>query len=352
MAVGLWPAFALKIELNDVASDRVERQRAYARGTVPLPGTPELDKLPDRLASLGLQRGNAIFMRIFKAESELELWMKKGESFVRLATYPICHWTGTIGPKLREGDKQSPEGFYTVGYRQTRLVGRWQNAFNVGFPNPLDQINRRTGSYILVHGGCSSTGCFAMTDQVQAEIFALADAAIKGGQERFQVHIFPFRMTEANMTAYKHHLWAHTWIDLKAGYDSFERTKVPPRINICTERYHVIDGAPGETGDGKQYGLLRPAPHSVSSNTAQPPVCQIDIDRDAQSMGRQTVLAATPHNSRTDDDVEPPRKSLVRPPRQQATTARAAKAPTADAAPVGSNGHGDVVHPLFPRGGQ
>ena len=257
---GPLPTQAVEIVLNDVAGDRVERQRHFARGELPLPGTPELARLDERLTDAGLAKGRAIYIRIFKEESELELWMQnRSGTFTRLAVYPICHWTGSIGPKLKEGDKQSPEGFYSVGVRQTRLVGRWRRAFNVGFPNLHDQLLSRTGSYILIHGGCSSVGCFAMTDPVQEEIYALANAALAGGQERFQVHIFPFRMTPQNLARHADHDWAHTWADLKPAYDSFERTRVPPRVVLCGVRYKVADGLPGETGGNEQrLTVLRP----------------------------------------------------------------------------------------------
>jgi len=281
----LWSASAAKaieIVLKDVASDRVERQRAYVRGQVPLPGTPDLGALDARLSAKGLVRGSPIFIRIFKASSELELWMKKGERFVLLDSYPICHWTGTLGPKLREGDRQSPEGFYTVTNRQMRLVGRWQKAFNLGFPNAYDQLNRRTGSFILVHGGCSSVGCFAMTEQVQEEIYALASAAMKGGQERFHVHVFPFRMTEENMTAYAGHAWAGFWQDLKAAYDSFERTRLPPRVAICDQRYHVTDAEPGSPDDEKPLAILRPLTAAVASASGHGGGCLAAPQRIAQ----------------------------------------------------------------------
>ena len=119
------PAMAVVVELKDVAADRIERQRAWAQGQTPLPGTPNLANLDGRLAAKGVNKGSPIFIRIFKTEAELELWVRKGERFVLLDTYPICHWTGTLGPKEREGDKQSPEGFYSVTQRQARHTGRW-----------------------------------------------------------------------------------------------------------------------------------------------------------------------------------------------------------------------------------
>jgi murein L,D-transpeptidase YafK len=295
-------AQALDVELNDVAPDRVERQRAFVRGELPLKGTPQVGQIDERLKDRGLARGRAIYIRIFKAESELELWMQnQSGTFTLLATYPICHWTGTIGPKLREGDKQSPEGFYSVGYPQTRLVGRWRKAFNLGFPNLHDQLLKRTGSYILIHGGCSSVGCFAMTDPVQQEIYELAQAALTNGQERFHVHIFPFRMTKENLARHSTHEWAHTWADLKPAYDSFERTRIPPKVIVCGVRYQVFDGLPGETGGGeRRLAVLRPASRDADTGDLSivtdadgfwsPPGCAIEDQ--ARRKAQHTLTAA------------------------------------------------------------
>ena len=307
------PARAVDIELTDVAPDRVERQRAYARGAVPFPSTPDLDQLDQRLAAKGLAKGSPILVRIFKASSELELWIRKGDTFVLLDTYPICHWTGTLGPKLKEGDKQSPEGFYSVSNRQMRLVGRWQKAFNIGFPNHLDQIHKRTGSFILVHGGCSSVGCFAMTEQVQEEIYTLANAAIKAGQERFHVHIFPFRMTPENLAAHAASTWAPFWRDLKAGHDSFERTRMPPRLSICEQRYHVRDGEPGDS-DAKPMSLLRPSTPAQGSDGL--PACQVESDRAAS----QAVTSA-----KAEGDGETRRRPKRVPTRSSANGSSAAR---------------------------
>ncbi|MFV0294897.1 MAG: L,D-transpeptidase family protein [Hyphomicrobiaceae bacterium] len=301
LAASLWlasKASALEIVLHDVAADRIERQRAFIRNQLPLPGTPELANLDKRMEALGLKRGDAIFIRVFKASSELELWMQnRTGTFTLLATFPICHWTGTLGPKLREGDKQSPEGFYSIGWPQTRLVGHWRKAFNLGFPNRFDQRLDRTGSYILIHGGCSSVGCYAMTNQVQAEIYSLASAALKNGEKRFHVHIFPFRMTAENMARYAGNPWMRAWADLKPAYDSFERTHVPPRIAICGTRYQVADGLPGETGgDDRRLPVLRGGGRQQVHEAAaipfdmsrwSPPSCEMeDADR------RRAVLAA------------------------------------------------------------
>jgi murein L,D-transpeptidase YafK len=242
-------AQAITVEIDDVAPDRVERQRAFAEGALPLAGTPDLGQLNDRLAAKGLKAGAAMFIRIFKSESELEVWMQKGTQFVLFATYPICHWAGTIGPKLREGDKQNPEGFYSIGARQLHRIGRWPRSLNIGFPNTFDKAHGRTGSYILVHGGCSSVGCFAMTNGVMAEIFALTEQSLRAGQARVDMHVFPFRMTEANLATQAQSPWLDFWRNLKEGYDAFEQTRLPPRVGICDRRYVLEPQRPGEVGD-------------------------------------------------------------------------------------------------------
>jgi murein L,D-transpeptidase YafK len=266
------PAFALIVELDDVAPDRIERQRAFARGILPGPEAPDAETFDDRLAAQGLVEGAPILIRIFKAESELELWMRKGDAFVLKGTYPICHWTGGLGPKLREGDKQSPEGFYTIGAPQMRHRGRWKQAFNLGFPNLYDKTLHRTGSYILVHAGCSSTGCYAMTEPAQREIHRLASAALQRGQKRFQVHIFPFRMTEANLAQHADSPWAGFWRDLKTGYDAFEATRLPPHLNVCGHRYLVTATEGREWSDEP---LTRIDASKVAAAELDPSICHI-----------------------------------------------------------------------------
>jgi murein L,D-transpeptidase YafK len=272
LALLVSPAFALIVELDDVAPDRIERQRAFARGTLPGPEAPDAETFDDRLAAQGLVEGAPILIRIFKAESELELWMRKGDAFVLKGTYPICHWTGGLGPKLREGDKQSPEGFYTVGAPQMRHRGRWKQAFNLGYPNLHDKALHRTGSYILVHAGCSSTGCYAMTEPAQREIHRLASAALRRGQRRFQVHIFPFRMTGANMARHADSPWAGFWRDLKAGYDAFEETRLPPHLSVCGHRYVVTAADVRERADGP---LMRIDARKVAAAGLDPAICHI-----------------------------------------------------------------------------
>jgi murein L,D-transpeptidase YafK len=209
-----------------------------------LPGTPDLGGLDDRLQAQGFKRGDPVFIRVFKAEMRLELWMKRSDGFALFASYPICYWSGRLGPKLQTGDHQAPEGFYTVSKGQLNPNSRWHRSFDLGFPNLFDRGQGRSGSYLMVHGGCSSVGCYAMTNGVVAEMWTLLTAALNAGQERFAVHVFPFRPTEARLRAYQDHQWAAFWRDLKPGYDLFEASRIPPEISVCRGKYAVRPGQP------------------------------------------------------------------------------------------------------------
>ena len=256
-----WLALALLVVTGSIGLilygrdwERVEieaersRRLAYVASGMRLPGTPDLEDFKGRLAAHGLAHGAPVFIRIFKREFELELWMKRDDRFHRFAVYPICRWSGGLGPKLAEGDWQAPEGFYTVDARALNPNSRWHRSFNLGFPNALDRAHGRTGSYLMVHGGCGSIGCFAMTDAVIDEIWHLVTAALKQGQVRFHVHIFPFRMTEENLARRARARWVTFWRDLKWGYDAFEATQLPPRITVCDGRYAVSPAPPGADG--------------------------------------------------------------------------------------------------------
>ncbi len=180
-----------------------------------------------------------VFLRIFKQESQLEVWAGRGERYALVKTYPICKWSGDLGPKLKEGDKQSPEGFYQVRLGSLNPDSNYHLSFNLGFPNTFDRAHGRTGSYLMVHGRCSSIGCFAMTDPGIEEIYRIVETALKNGQGAVPVHIFPFRMTEANLERYSGSQWIEFWRNLKQGYDAFEADKRPPDVTVEEKSYRI-----------------------------------------------------------------------------------------------------------------
>ena len=181
-----------------------------------------------------------IFVRIFKEESELEVWKQRDDGrFYHFKTYPICNWSGDVGPKIVQGDRQAPEGFYNVARHQMNPNSQFYLAFNLGYPNAYDRANKRTGDALMVHGKCKSAGCYAMTDALVEEIYALAREAFIGGQDGFQVHAFPFRMTEANLARHASHPARKFWETLKEGYDYFEATHTLPQVAVCERKYVV-----------------------------------------------------------------------------------------------------------------
>jgi murein L,D-transpeptidase YafK len=256
-------ASALSLDVKDITDLRMERKKANADGKLPLPGTPDLKRFDERLTERGVASDAPILIRVFKAESEMEVWTgDDGGNYTLFATYPICYWSGTLGPKQKEGDKQAPEGFYTVAMEQSIHEGtRWPKALNIGYPNAFDKLNLRSGSHILIHGGCASIGCFAMTNAVSYEVFKLAADALGAGQPYIPVHVFPFRMTEANFAKYDFPEWRSFWMNLKEGNDLFERTHRPPRVSVCGPRYEFTSSSRLES--------INPGPIEVCPETAQ-----------------------------------------------------------------------------------
>ena len=248
-----------RMRINAMRADHQARWRAGQ----PLPGTPDLGRLDERLAAQGVKLGDPVMLRLFKLESQLELWVEKDGRFVRFATYPICLWSGRLGPKVKEGDRQAPEGFYTVSAEQLNPNSRWHRAFNLGYPNEFDKAKGRDGSFIMVHGGCSSIGCFAMTDPVVDELWRIVTAALDKGEGRVPVHVFPFRMTEANLKARRSDQWAGFWADLKKGHDLFERTRVPPVVSVCNGRYAFAPGSLASVGSAVE----QRCPPEVATNS-------------------------------------------------------------------------------------
>lgn len=200
-----------------------------------IPLAPALVKA---LHDMGSSPGEAMVIRIFKTEEILEVWKRTSSGQYKLfKTYAICAYSGELGPKMKEGDYQSPEGFYTVTPGLMNPKSNYFLAFNTGFPNKFDRAHGRTGSHLMVHGDCKSVGCYAMTDAGMAEIYALARESFKGGNPNFQVQIFPFRMTSASLAAHASSPHLSFWQNIKEGYDLFDINKAPPAWDVCEQRY-------------------------------------------------------------------------------------------------------------------
>lgn len=185
-----------------------------------------------------------IVVRIFKEEAELEVWKQDtAGQYALLKTFPICRWSGELGPKVKEGDRQAPEGFYAITPGQMNPNSNYYLAFNIGFPNAYDRANDRTGAFLMVHGDCSSSGCYAMTDEQMGEIYALGRESLFGGQKAFQIQAYPFRMTALNLAKHRNSPNMAFWRMIKEGNDHFEVTHQEPKVDVC-EKHYVFDAAP------------------------------------------------------------------------------------------------------------
>jgi murein L,D-transpeptidase YafK len=219
---------------------------ANAKANQPVP-----PRLVAAMAEKDMDLQSPILVRLFKQEAELEVWKQdRSGRFALLKTYPICRWSGDLGPKIKEGDRQAPEGFYSINPSQMNPQSAYYLSFNTGYPNAFDRALGRTGSQLMVHGDCSSRGCYAMTDEQIGEIYSLGRESFFGGQKAFQLQAYPFRMTPVNMAKHRNNPHMPFWKMIKEGYDHFEVTRQEPKVDFC-ERKYVFDAVkpPGATRD-------------------------------------------------------------------------------------------------------
>jgi len=216
----------------------------YGEEGYQLPTRAMKELSPEMLGALdqkNMPKDSPILVRIFKEESELEVWKQNSSArFELLKVYPICRWSGELGPKAKEGDRQAPEGFYTITPGLMNPNSNYYLAINIGFPNAYDKANGYSGAFLMIHGDCSSRGCYAMTDEQIGEIYSLARESFLGGQKSFQIQAYPFRMTATNLARHRTNPNMAFWKMIKEGNDHFEVTHLEPRVDVC-ERHYVFD---------------------------------------------------------------------------------------------------------------
>ncbi len=250
-------------------------------------------QLPDsilaEMKAKGMLRNSSVMARIFKEEGKLEIWKAKTNGrYDMVASYDICKWSGKLGPKFTEGDRQAPEGFYTVRPSQMNPNSNYHLAFNIGYPNAFDRANGRTGSNLMVHGACSSSGCYSMTDAQIEQIYAFGRDAFQGGQTEFQIQAFPFRMTAANMARYRNDPNYEFWKMLKVGYDQFEITRVPPKVDVCEKRYVFNQVA----ADGQTFNPTGPCPATTQPDSLK--TAFADYEKSYDAAFNSAVRSSTP----------------------------------------------------------
>jgi murein L,D-transpeptidase YafK len=218
----------------------------FSEESYELPTKAMKELSPQMLALLDqkhMPKDSPILVRLFKEESELEVWKQDTSGrFQILKVYPICRWSGDLGPKVQEGDRQAPEGFYSITPGLMNPNSNYYLAINTGFPNAYDRANGRNGALLMIHGDCSSRGCYAMTDEQIGEIYSLARESFLGGQPSFQIQAYPFRMTPANLAHHRTNPNMAFWKMIKEGNDHFEVSHLEPKVEVC-DRHYVFDPA-------------------------------------------------------------------------------------------------------------
>jgi murein L,D-transpeptidase YafK len=216
----------------------------YGEDSYQLPAKAMKELSPEMLALLqkkNMPKDSPILVRVFKEESEVDVWKQDTTGLYQLLkVYPICRWSGELGPKKAEGDRQAPEGFYSITPGLMNPNSNYYLAINMGFPNAFDKANGYTGGFLMIHGDCSSRGCYAMTDEQIGEIYSLARESFLGGQKQFQIQAYPFRMTPANLARHRTNPNMAFWKMLKEGNDHFEVTHMEPKVDVC-DRHYVFD---------------------------------------------------------------------------------------------------------------
>jgi murein L,D-transpeptidase YafK len=235
--------FVFSREAREIALSELARRVPSMRSALEVQREP----IAARLQKRGFALGQPVLIRIFKEESQLEIWVKRDEVFEHFQTHDICKWSGALGPKLKEGDGQSPEGFYFASANQLLPTSKYHRAINTGYPNAFDQSLGRTGSVLMIHGSCVSIGCYAMTDPVIYDIYNIVEAAINQSGAPVPIHLFPFRMTPENLARNANSPWSAFWNNLAEGDQIFARTKLPPKTFACAGRYRFETGGSGCT---------------------------------------------------------------------------------------------------------
>lgn len=267
-----------------VAACEEDRYRGASRHNIPIPSATYA-----LMSEKGMNKDQPILIRSYKKESELEVWKRKADGqYTLLKTYPMCRWSGQLGPKIREGDRMAPEGFYAIAPQQMNPNSSYYVSFNMGYPNAYDRSYGRTGAHLMVHGACSSAGCYSMTDDQIGEIYALVREAQNAGQKAVQMQAYPFRMTAQNLA--KHRLDPNIafWKNLKEGSDYFEVTRAEPAVSVAGGRYVFNGGsAPAAVIEKRQQDEVQVAA-LVAKGT--PAIKLIYDDGDQHNSFKQTLM--------------------------------------------------------------
>jgi murein L,D-transpeptidase YafK len=279
-------SFVRALTASAVLAGALTLAGCFGEESYQLPTKAMKELSPQTLALLEqkhMPKDSPILVRIFKEESELEVWKQDTTGrFQILKVYPICRWSGDLGPKVHEGDRQAPEGFYAITPDLMNPSSNYYLAINTGFPNAYDRANGRSGALLMIHGDCSSRGCYAMTDEQIGEIYSLARESFLGGQQSFQIQAYPFRMTALNMARHRTNPNMAFWRMIKEGNDHFEATHLEPKIDVCNRHYVFDAQAPANSTKSLVFNPTGPCPAFTLAPEIAGPVLEKERNDDAQ----------------------------------------------------------------------
>jgi murein L,D-transpeptidase YafK len=182
-----------------------------------------------------------IILIAYKDNDLLEIYAKSKEekTYKKITSYEICARSGELGPKRKRGDFQVPEGFYHID--RFNPTSNFYLSLGINYPNLSDRRKSKfsnLGGDIFIHGSCATIGCLPMTDDYIKEIYLLAIHAKNNGQEKIPVYVFPFKMTDDNMTSYiaknkENKELISFWNNIKTGYDRFVKNREELTISIA-----------------------------------------------------------------------------------------------------------------------
>ena len=187
-----------------------------------------------------------IFLRAFKREQIIELWVNDAGKYHLLKEYAVCAASGDLGPKRRQGDNQVPEGFYYV--ERFNPMSNFYLSLGLNYPNEADKIlgaRGNLGGDIFIHGDCVSIGCMAIQDEQIKELYLIAIEAKSAGQAHVPVHVFPARMHAKGMKRLQREAAGNAqllafWQNLKEGFDIFENNHRLPIVTVDKQGRYIF----------------------------------------------------------------------------------------------------------------
>jgi len=186
-----------------------------------------------------------VFIAAYKAEGKLEVWLRSNgqNQFFLFESYKFCEHSGKLGPKIIEGDLQTPEGFYKINVFNPEST--YHLSLGIDYPNKVDLErtgkDQKPGGDIYIHGNCTTVGCIPLTDEKIKEVYLLAVEAKNAGQEEIQVYIFPFKMTDRNLRKHGKEFPQQLsfWQNLQQGYAYFAKYRTLPSVSEVKGAYLV-----------------------------------------------------------------------------------------------------------------